>query len=71
MFTDKILATTPHPIVLMEVNSGTPIQTEELRYGLRVAAMVFPAEKKLLTEAAIKVVGPRAFGYEVDVTFEP
>jgi DUF917 family protein len=57
-------------IVLMEVDSGIPVQTEDLMYGSRVAALVLPAPDKLLTPAAVKVFGPRAFGYDVDVTFK-
>jgi DUF917 family protein len=40
-----------------------------LRYGLRVAVIAMPAPKELKTPQALAVVGPAAFGY--DVEFQP
>ena len=42
---------------------GQPLQTEELRYGLRVSVVGLPAHPLLRTPEALAVVGPRAFGY--------
>ncbi len=61
-----VLATTPDLIVIMETESGLPVQTEDLRYGLRVSVVLLPAPDLLKTEEAIRVVGPRAFGYDMD-----
>ena len=66
---DRILASVPDLIVLLDLESGEPITTEVLRYGFRVAVLGMPAHDKLKTDRALKVVGPRAFGY--DHTFEP
>ena len=40
--------------------------TEEVRYGLRVGVVVLPANPVLKTSQALKVVGPRAFGFDMD-----
>ena len=61
------MATTPHLITLVELESGLPIQTEEVKFGLRVAAVLLRAPEVLLGDDVIKVVGPRAFGYDMDV----
>jgi len=45
-----------------------PLQTEDLRYGLRVAVLGLPCAPLLRTEQALAVVGPQAFGYH-DVTY--
>jgi DUF917 family protein len=45
------------------------VGTESLRYGLRVAVLGMPAPRELKNPAALAVVGPAAFGY--DVAFEP
>ena len=62
-----ILATTPNLIVIVESDSGIALQTEELKYGVRVSVLVIPANPKLLLEPYLKVVGPIAFGYETPV----
>lgn len=63
---DNILATTPDLIVLLEENSGTPITSESLRYGLQVSLIAIPAPKIWQTVEGLKLVGPRAFGYDID-----
>jgi DUF917 family protein len=41
-----------------------------LRYGQRVAVVGLPCHPLLQTEAALKVIGPEAFGL-ADVVFRP
>jgi DUF917 family protein len=60
------VATVPDIISLIEEESGLPLGTEALHYGLRLTALGIPAAAKLKTEQALRVVGPRAFGYDVD-----
>jgi len=62
----KALCTAPDLITLVTLEDGEPIGTESLRYGLRVAVLALPAPKELKTPEALAVVGPRAFGYDVD-----
>jgi len=61
-----VVATTPELISMLETDSGRPIQTEELRYGLLVSVAVLPAPELLTTPTALAVVGPRGFGYDLD-----
>ena len=63
---DDVLCTVPDLITLASLEDGEPIGTESLRYGLRVAVLAMPAPKELKTPEALAVVGPRAFGYDVD-----
>ena len=56
----------PDLITLVTLEDGEPIGTEALRYGLRVAVLAMPAPKELKTPEALAVVGPRAFGYDLD-----
>lgn len=58
--------TVPDLITLVTLDDGEPIGTEALRYGLRVAVLAMPAPKELKTPEALAVVGPRAFGYDLD-----
>ena len=62
----EIVATVPDLICIVTEDTGEPVSTEVLRYGMRVAVLGVPAAAQLKTPAALEVVGPRAFGYEVD-----
>jgi hypothetical protein len=42
------------------------VGTETLRYGQRVTVAVLPAPPLLTTEKGLELVGPRAFGYDLD-----
>ncbi len=55
---------------MVDTDTGEPIPTEEVRYGLRVSILGIPAPPLLKTPTALKVVGPAAFGYE-NVEFVP
>lgn len=60
------MASTPDLIVLLEENSGTPLASEALRYGLQAVLVALPAPDIWRTEEGLKLVGPRRFGYEID-----
>ena len=53
-------------IKLVMLHVGVPVTTEEVRYGLRVGVVVLPANPMLKTPEAMAVVGPRAFGFDMD-----
>jgi len=61
-----VIATVPDLITVVDSETGRPISTEETRYGLRVSILGLPATPLLRTRRALEVVGPRAFGYDVD-----
>jgi DUF917 family protein len=60
----RILAVVPDLICLVDSDTGDPLTTEVLRYGLRATMIGIPAPPQLRTEAALRVVGPNAFGYD-------
>lgn len=60
------LVMVPDLICIVDVETGRPIGTEEMRYGLRVAVLAIPCTPLLRTEAALRIMGPRAFGYDFD-----
>ena len=63
---DEFVATTPDLISVLDLETGEPITTEVLRYGMRVAVIAYPCDAKWRTDAGIELVGPRYFGYDVD-----
>jgi uncharacterized protein len=66
----EVVACVPDLICMIESETGEPITTEQLRYGLRVTVLGIPCTDKFRTPQALKVVGPAAFGYP-EVTFIP
>jgi DUF917 family protein len=63
---EDVVATVPDLITIVAAEDAEPVSTELLRYGYRVAVLLLPAPELLTTPAALAVVGPRAFGYDVD-----
>lgn len=63
---NDIIATVSDLISIVDANSAEPITTEVPRYGLRVVVLRIPAPGLLRTELALHVVGPAAFGYDVE-----
>ncbi|XP_022808013.1 uncharacterized protein LOC111345029 [Stylophora pistillata] len=68
--TKSILATVPDLITLVDEDTGQPITTEEVRYGLRVAVVAMPCSSLWTTPQGLEVGGPVAFGYQ-DVVYSP
>lgn len=68
--TKDVLACVPDLISLVDSETGEPIVTEEVRYGLRVAILAMSCSEKWTTPEALAVVGPGAFGYS-DISYVP
>jgi DUF917 family protein len=66
-----VLASTPDLVIVLDLDSGLPITTEELRYGYRVSVLAAPCDPRWRSEAGLALAGPRCFGYDFDfVPFE-
>lgn len=57
---------TPDLITVLDLETGMPITTEGLKFGMRCLVFALPADDKWKTEIGIKTVGPRYFGYDYD-----
>ena len=62
----EFAATTPDLIAVLDSETGEPITTEALRYGMRVAVIAFPCAPQWREPAALELAHPRYFGYDVD-----
>jgi DUF917 family protein len=60
-----LVATVPDLVCLVDKDTAEPITTDRLRYGQRVTAIGVRAPEELTTDAALEVIGPGAFGYDV------
>ena len=63
---NKVVASVPDLISILDLESGLPITTEALRYGNRVVVIGSPCNEVWRTPQALAAVGPRNFGYDVD-----
>lgn len=63
---DRPEVTVPDLITVVDEQTGLPITTEALKYGLRVAVLGFPCYPQWRTPAGLALVGPRYFGYEIE-----
>jgi DUF917 family protein len=62
----QVLASVPDLIVVLDQETGSPVTTESLRYGLRVSIVGFPCAPQWRTPLGLENCGPRYFGYEID-----
>lgn len=60
---DRVLASVPDLITVVDHDTGLPISTDQLRYGMRVGVLGIPAPESLKSERALAFVGPAAFDY--------
>ncbi|HGJ5856289.1 DUF917 domain-containing protein [Arsenophonus nasoniae] len=64
--TDTPLCMTPDLIILVDEDTGVPILTERLSYGMNVVAIGAPANEKWRTPRGIEVSGPNYFKYSLN-----
>ncbi|MET0133682.1 MAG: DUF917 domain-containing protein [Kibdelosporangium sp.] len=62
----EVRATTPDIITLFDVYSGNTVSTDNLRYGQRVVVLAMPCPDLWRQPAGLELVGPRAFGLDLD-----
>lgn len=65
---DEVLASVPDLIVVVDYDTSEPINAERLKFGQRVGVLAVGCPAFYRTEAALKVVSPRAFGFDEDYT---
>jgi DUF917 family protein len=63
---DEVLAAVPDLISVVEMDSGQPLTTEGMRFGLRVHVVGMPSSPLWWRPQALPLVQPRAFGYDID-----
>ena len=64
----QTICTVPDLICAVATETGEPVTTELMRYGLRITVLGFPAPELWTTPEGLAVAGPRAFGYDLDYT---
>ncbi|MDC8829486.1 DUF917 domain-containing protein [Alteromonas gilva] len=62
----KILASVPDLIIIVDYDTSQPINAERLKFGQRVGVMAVGCPAFYHCDAALEVVSPRAFGFDLD-----
>ena len=65
---EKLLAMVPDLICALDSETGEPITTDGLRYGLRIKIVAISAAPIMRSKKALDLFGPRAFGLDFDYT---
>jgi len=60
---DRVLASTPDLITILDAGTGRAVPTERVRYGQRVAIVGIPCAPIWRTQRGLDVAGPERFGY--------
>lgn len=63
---ERVRASVPDLITIVDFETGAPINGERLRYGQRVAVFATGCPDFYRSEKALKVVAPRCFGFDID-----
>jgi uncharacterized protein len=62
----KAVATTPDIIALVNAKTGHALSVEQVKFGLAVDIVVLPAPQVWKTAKGLQLVGPKAFGYNIE-----
>ena len=65
---DRVIASVPDLITIVDYESSTPINAERLRYGQRVTVFGIGCPAYYRRDEALAVVAPRCFGFDIDYT---
>jgi DUF917 family protein len=63
---DEVLVSVPDLITLLDAETGEPITTEAMRYGMRVVTVGIPCADPWRTPEGLELVGPKYFGYDIE-----
>ncbi|MEX1295145.1 MAG: DUF917 domain-containing protein [Candidatus Limnocylindrales bacterium] len=63
---DECVVMVPDLISLIDHETAKPVLTEQLAYGQRLDVIAMPCAPEWHQDGMLEVVGPRAFGYDLD-----
>ena len=63
---ERVVASVPDLICMVDHETSTPINSERLRYGQRVTVIGIGCPPHFRTPKALAVVAPRCFGFDLD-----
>ena len=63
---DKVVASVPDLICIVEQETSRPLNAERMRYGQRVTVFGVGCTEHYRSPEALAVTSPRAFGFDID-----
>lgn len=60
----EVVVSVPDLICLLDTDTGEPVTTETLRYGLRVSVVAAPCDPRWRSTEGLELAGPAYFGYD-------
>ncbi|MDW7662635.1 MAG: DUF917 domain-containing protein [Bacillota bacterium] len=63
---DKVIATSPDIITVVNSKDGEPITNPKLEVGHEVAVLGFKARSMFRTEKGVDILGPKYFGFDIE-----
>ena len=63
---EKVVASVPDLICIVEQETSRPLNAERMRYGQRVSVFGIGCTHHYRSPEALKVTEPRAFGFDLD-----
>src|SRR5438105_5449550 len=63
---ERVVASVPDLITVIDSHTAQTVTTERLRYGQRVSVIAFPCDPIWRSPRGLEIAGPRAFGYDFD-----
>lgn len=63
---DRVVASVPDLICMLDQETAQPITTEAVAYGMRLDVIGLASSPKWDQPGMLELVGPRAFGYDID-----
>jgi DUF917 family protein len=65
-FDDKVLATSPDIIEVIDAKTGEPITNTDLKEGMKVSVVGLKGREQFRTPKGLEVLGPRHFGFDIE-----
>lgn len=68
----EVIVSVPDLVTIVDSETGHAISTESLRFGQRVSVLAWACDPLWRTPRGMELVGPHAFGYDIDyIPFTP
>ena len=65
-FNDKVIATSPDIIVVIDAKTGEPITNTVLKEGTKVSVVGLKGHEQFGTPKGLEILGPRHFGFDIE-----
>jgi len=65
-FDDKVMATSPDIIVIIDAKTGEPITNTDVKEGMKVSVVGLKGREPFRTPKGLEILGPKHFGFNIE-----